>query len=146
MIINYARYSSFLFDESCKQNLLFLLFPVWVFMSLPMIRTLCLGMSQTREIIIESGDVYFITSISRIVARVFAIKCSTLLSVGFSLFYLVTLRHEDCEAFLHLQWWHWGSFSMQMPTQMLIHYWDHGILICYGNIYVPVCIWCLYSA
>ena len=33
-----------LFDELCKQNLLFLFLPIWVFMSLLMIRTLCLRM------------------------------------------------------------------------------------------------------
>ena len=32
---------------------------------------------------------------------------------------------------------------MQMPTQMSIHLWIHDILVCYGNICVPVYIGCL---
>ena len=44
-----VRYSFFLFDELCKQNLYFPSLLIWSFKSPPMIRTLCLGMFRTRE-------------------------------------------------------------------------------------------------
>ena len=60
----------------------------------------------------------------------------------------MVLKPEDWEPFLAIQCWHLMSFSMQMPTQISIHYRIHVILVQIrnGNIYVLVCIWWLYSA
>ena len=45
----FVRYSSFLYGRVCKQNLWFTSLPIWAFVYLPMIRTLCLGLCRVRE-------------------------------------------------------------------------------------------------
>ena len=70
----------------------------------------------------------------------------TLFSVIFSRCYLAFVGHKDWDASLLLLWPHWRFFSMQILRQTSIHYQYHDILflVCYGSIYVLVCIQCLY--
>ena len=66
---------------------------------------------------------------------------------GFSVDYKVIIRHEDWEALQLFQWWHWQSFSIKIPTQTSIYYWNHGILvIVLYCIYVSVHVGYPYSA
>ena len=47
--VKYVRYFLFLFNKLCKLNFLFTFLSIWAFMSPPMIKTLSLGIPQTRE-------------------------------------------------------------------------------------------------